>query len=399
MLWAELYWNLAISTMTTDMISTKSLSVVLAHDWLTGMRGGERVLESLGRAFPTAPIYTLLCNPEAISAEIKKHPITTSWLQRLPRIRRWYRHALPLFPSAIERLRSPEADVLVSISHCIAKGVIPRPGTRHLCYCLTPMRYAWLFYEEYFGTNPLKKAALKPLLARLREWDRQTCDRVDRFVALSRHVQQRIREYYGRESDVVYPPVNTEFCTPAMPQAARPAGVPESYDLVVSALVPYKRVDLAVRAYTRSGNALIVAGSGPEDRRLRALAGPNIRFAGRPSDDEIRELYRHCRMLVFPGEEDFGIVPVEAQACGRPVVAYGRGGALETVADGVSGVFFKEQTEDALLDAVSRCATRIWNPAAIRSHAEQFSEPRFLRGMNESLEKCLAGDSSADRSR
>ncbi len=380
--------------MTTDMISTKSLSVVLAHDWLTGMRGGERVLESLGHTFPTAPIYTLLCNPSAISAEIKQHPINTSWLQQVPGTAGYYRYFLPLFPSAIENLIPPAADALISVSHCVAKGIIPRPGTRHLCYCLTPMRYAWLFYEEYFGTNPLKKAALKPLLARLREWDRRTCDRVDRFVTLSRHVQQRIREYYGRESDIVYPPVNTEFWTPTAPQAARPTDVPEIYDLLVSALVPYKRVDLAVRAYTRSGAALIVAGSGPEARRLRALAGPNIQFAGRPSDSEIRELYRHCRMLVFPGEEDFGIVPVEAQACGRPVAAYGRGGALETITDGVSGVFFKEQTEDALLDAVSRCAARAWDPGAIRAHAEQFSEARFLRGMADSLEKCLGGDSS-----
>ncbi len=377
--------------MTTHATSTHSVSVVLAHDWLTGMRGGERVLESLARAFPAAPIYTLICNPAAISAEIKRHPIVTSRLQHVPGIRRWYRHALPLFPAAIESLRPPAADVLVSVSHCVAKGIIPRPGARHLCYCLTPMRYAWTFYEDYFGSHPLKKAVLKPMLARLREWDRRTSGRVDRFVAISRHVQQRIREYYGRDSDLVYPPVQTGFWTPAAPRAPRPSGVPPVYDLVVSALVPYKRVDLAVRAYTRAGGALIVAGGGPEARRLRALAGPNIRFLEGLPDGEIRELYRHCRMLVFPGEEDFGIVPVEAQACGRPVAAFGRGGALETVADGVSGVFFREQTEDALLDAVSRCAARPWNPAAIRAQAEPFGEDRFLREIKASLDRCLAG--------
>jgi glycosyltransferase involved in cell wall biosynthesis len=255
------------------------------------------------------------------------------------------------------------------------------------------MRYAWLFYEEYFGTNLIKKAVLKPILARLREWDRQTCERVDRFVTLSRHVQKRIREFYGREADVVYPPVKTDFWTPApgQPVGPRPGTELGSYDLVVSALVPYKRVDLAVKAYTRSGAKLVLVGGGPEARRLRSLAGPNIQWTGGLSDEKIRDLYRNCRALIFPGEEDFGIVPVEAQACGRPVVAYGRGGALETVADGVSGLFFREQTEDALLEAVTRCATRAWDPGAIREHAEQFSESRFRREFGASLEKCLGG--------
>lgn len=372
--------------------SIKDLNVILAHDWLTGMRGGERVLESLCREFPQAPILTLICNPAAISAGIKRHPITTSWLQRVPGIARYYRHFLPFFPAAIEHLRPPDADVLISISHCVAKGMKPRPGTRHLCYCLTPMRYAWLFYEEYFGRNPLKKAILKPLLARLREWDRQTCDRVDRFVTLSRHVRQRIREYYGRDADVVYPPVNTAFWTPGPDQPAQPRPGTElgTYDLVVSALAPYKRIDLAVKAYTRSGAALILVGTGPETHRLRALAAPNIQFTGWLPDERIRDLYRHCRMVIFPGEEDFGIVPVEAQACGRPVVAYGRGGALETIIDNVTGVFFQEQTAEALLDAITRCSTHGWNPSAIRSHAEQFSEDRFWHGLAESLKKCLA---------
>lgn len=367
------------------------MNVILAHDWLTGMRGGERVLEALGREFPQASIFTLLCNPARISAAIARHPIHTSRLQRIPGIFRSYRNFLPFFPGAIEQLVPPEADLLISNSHCVAKGLKPRPGTRHLCYCLTPMRYAWLFYEEYFGNNPLKKSVLKPILARLRDWDLRTCEGVDHFVTISRHVQQRIRQYYGREADVVHPPVNTEFWTPAPDQPAglqsgAPAG---TYDLIVSALVPYKRIDLAIKAYTRSGAALVVVGNGPEARRLRALAGANIQFTGWLSDERIRELYRHCRALIFPGEEDFGIVPVEAQSCGRPVVAFGRGGALETVADGVSGVFFGEQTEDALLDAVARCAARAWDPAAIRAQAARFSEERFLQGLRTSIAKCL----------
>ncbi len=369
----------------------KKLRVILAHDWLTGMRGGERVLEACCREFPAAPIYTLLCQPAAVSAEIQKHPIATSWLQRAPGIARHYRNFLPFFPSAIERLRPPEAEVLISISHCVAKGIQPPPGARHLCYCLTPMRYAWMFYEEYFGRHPLKKAFLKPILARLREWDLQACKRVDLFVTISRHVQQRIRQFYGREAEVVYPPVKTDFWTPTPDQPAetRPGAESGTYDLIVSALVPYKRIDLAVKAYTRSGAALRVVGDGPEASSLRALAGPNIRFAGWLSDERIRELYRHCRAVIFPGEEDFGIVPVEAQACGRPVAAFGRGGALETILDGVTGVFFHEQTETALLDAVARCAARPWEPAVIRAHAAQFSEARFREGLRGSLAKCL----------
>ena len=371
----------------------KNLNVILAHDWLTGMRGGERVLESLCREFPHAPVFTLIHNPSATSEIIRQHSITSSWLQHIPGITRYYRYCLPLFPSAMERLHHPDADAVISISHCVAKGLKPQPGTRHLCYCLTPMRYAWLFYEEYFGPHPLKKAALKPLLARLRDWDQQTCKRVDRFVTLSQHVRQRIRDYYQRDADVVYPPVNTIYWTPdpEQPMTPRPGSELGTYDLIVSALVPYKRLDLAIKAYTRSKESLVIVGTGPEYRRLYAMAGANIQFYGWLTDERIRDLYRRCRMLIFPGEEDFGIVPVEAQACGRPVVAYGQGGALETVADNVTGVFFREQTEDALLDAVRRCCGHGWDPLIIRSHAETFSEIRFLRGLNASLKTCLAG--------
>jgi len=368
----------------------KDLNVILAHDWLTGMRGGERVLENLCRAYTRAPIFTLIHNPDVTSDIIRRHPITTSRLQQIPGITRHYRYFLPFFPAAMESLQLPQADMLISISHCVAKGALPPPGARHLCYCLTPMRYAWMFYEEYFGTNLLKKAMLNPLLARLRDWDRQTCQRVNRFVTLSRHVRKRIGDYYGREADVVYPPVNTDFWTPAPDQPTTRSGAElGAYDLIVSALVPYKRIDLAVKTYTRSGAHLILVGTGPEFRRLRALAGPNIQFTGWLPDNRIRDLYRQCRALIFPGEEDFGIVPVEAQACGRPVVAYGRGGALETVVDGSTGVFFQEQSEESLLDAITRCAACGWTPSVIRSHAAQFSENQFRRGITDSITKCL----------
>ena len=355
--------------------------VVLSHDWLTGMRGGERCLELICRGYPEAPILALLANPGAVSDTITSHPLRTSPLQRVPGVFRNYRLLLPFFPAAVAALPSPPADLLISTSHCVAKAVKPPPGARHLCYCFTPMRYAWCFFDEYFGGNPLKALLARPLLAALRRWDRTVSSRVDRFVAISRHIQARIQSAYGRDSDVVYPPVDLDRCTPASQASA-------DFDLVVSALVPYKRIDLVIRAYNRIGFPLVVAGTGTERRKLEREAGSNIRFLGWQTDEDVLELYRNCRQLIFPGEEDFGIVPVEAQACGRPVVAYARGGALETVRPDVSGVFFDEQTEDALADAVQRAAVRAWDPAAIRANAAPFGVPQFIDGLTRSIEAC-----------
>ena len=360
-----------------------TLSAVLSHDWLTGMRGGERVLEILCRGFPNAPIFSLIHNRTAISDLINSHSVTTSWLQGVPGIMQHYRLLLPLFPRAIERLHTPPADVMISTSHCIAKALKPAEDTRHLCYCFTPMRYAWLFYEEYFGGNPLKALLAKPFLSALRRWDRRTSSRVHRFVAISHHVQKRIRDFYDRPADVVYPPVDTERWTPTHVERG-------NVDLIVSALVPYKRIDLAVRAYTRAGLPLRIVGVGGETSRLQALAGPRIEFLGWQTDETIRDLYRTSRLLIFPGEEDFGLVPMEAHACGCPVVAYGRGGALETIAEGVSGVFFDEQTEEALLDAVDRCAGTTWDRDTIRAQAETFGVQPFINGLAACIERTLA---------
>jgi glycosyltransferase involved in cell wall biosynthesis len=339
----------------------KKHKAVLSHDWLTGMRGGERVLEILCRGFPDASILTLIHKRDAVSDVINTHPVIASWLQRLPGIHKNYRRMLPFFPSAVRSLAVPEGDLMISTSHCVAKAVRPRTGMRHLCYCFTPMRYALLFYEEYFGKNPIKALAVKPLLAWLRRWDRRRSRDVHRFVAISRHVANRIRRFYGRESDVVYPPVDTDRWTPG-------PGGHDKFDLVVSALVPYKRVDLAIRTYTRLGS-----------------------FLEWQTDDQILELYRRCRLLVFPGEEDFGIVPLEAQACGKPVVAFGRGGALETVIPGKTGIFFDEQTNDSLAQAVDQCASTQWEPDEIRAHAELFATQRFVDGLAQSINACLAG--------
>lgn len=356
--------------------------MAFSHDWLTGMRGGERVLELLCDGFPQAPIFTLIHRRGGVSERIESHSITTSALQHVPGIFRAYRYFLPFYPLAVRALCVPPVDLVISTSHCVAKAVRIPHGARHLCYCFTPMRYAWGFYDEYFGTNRVKAAAIKPMLAALRWWDRKTSKRVDRFVTLSQHVRQRIRTFYGQDAAVVYPPVNTDFFTPG-------DGTKGDYDLIVAALVPYKRVDLAIAAYRRLGFPLVVVGTGTEFRRLRAMAAPNIRFLGWQSDEQVRELYRHCRFLIFPGEEDFGLVPVEAQACGRPVIAFARGGAAESVRDGRTGILFPEQSVDSLSVAVKRAMEISWDPREIRQHALQFSAQNFIDALDTEIQILL----------
>jgi glycosyltransferase involved in cell wall biosynthesis len=300
--------------------------VALVHDWLTGMRGGEKCLEVLCRRWPHARLFTLLHRPGAVSEAIERLAPRTTFLQRLPQVHRYYRFLLPLMPAAAAMWRVPRADLIVSFSHCVAKAVKPPAGAAHVCYCFTPMRYAWHMRESYFGGRlaGLKAKAVARLLGALRDWDRRTATRVTHFVAISQTVQRRIAECYGRSSDVIYPPVDTEFYCPA------PVPRDDSY-LVVSAFAPYKRLDLAIAACNRLGRHLVIIGVGQDEARLRALAGPSVRFLGWQPDTVIRDYLRRCRALLFPGEEDFGIVPVEAQACGAPVIAFGRGGATESV--------------------------------------------------------------------
>src|SRR5579871_3643451 len=329
--------------------------VVLVHDWLTGMRGGEKCLEPLARRWPAARLLTLLHRPGSVSPAIEQLKPRASWLNRLPRVERYYRYLLPLMPVAAG-WRVTDADLVVSLSHCVAKSAVPPAGVPHVCYCFTPMRYAWHMKEAYFRKTGLvgraKAAAVDALLSRIREWDRRTADRVTHFVAISKTVQSRIKECYGRESVVICPPVDTDFYTPA--------AVPrEDFYLVVSALAPYKRFDLAVKACESLGRQLVVIGSGQDAAKLRAAAGPTTRFLGWQPDGVIRDHLRRAKALLFPGEEDFGIVPLEAQACGCPVLAFGRGGATETVrglgeAADPTGVFFPEQTAGAVIDAIER---------------------------------------------
>jgi glycosyltransferase involved in cell wall biosynthesis len=356
--------------------------VVLVHDWLNGMRGGEKCLEVACRRWPRALLYTLLHQPGAVAEVIERRRIRTSWLQRLPGVHGYYRYTLPLMPLAASGWRVPPCDLVLSFSHCVAKAAQPPRGVPHVCYCFTPMRYAWHLRDAYFGKarSPLTRLR-DQVLHSLREWDRRTAARVSHFIAISRAVQTRIADCYGRPSTVIYPPVDTDFYSPA--------AVPrEEYYLAVSAFAPYKRLDLAVAACTRLGRRLVVIGTGQDEARLRALAGPTVTFLGWQPASVLRDHFRRCRALLFPGEEDFGIVPVEANACGTPVIAFGRGGVMETIVPPASGreptgLWFADQSLECLSAAVADFEKHAehFNPAAARRQALRFHHGRFAEEM------------------
>ena len=365
------------------------LRVALVHDWLTGMRGGEKCLEVLCRAFPAATLYTLIHRLGATSPAIEGMDIRPSPLQRLPGIARHYRHLLPLMPLAARAWRPRGVDLVVSLSHCVAKAVRPPAGVPHVCYCFTPMRYAWQgrdAYLEGWADRPVRRALAGATLDRLRAWDRATAARVDHFVAISETVATRITDCYGRPSRVIRPPVDTDYYTPN-PGVDRG----DAY-LCVSALVPYKRVDQAVTACSASGRRLDVIGAGPERARLERLAGPTVRFLGWQPDEVIRDHYRRCRALLFPGEEDFGIVPIEALATGAPVIALGRGGVAETVDDRV-GRTYPEPSADALRAALDawEAEGRPHDPALARRRAEALALPLFRDRLLGLLAEVIAG--------
>jgi glycosyltransferase involved in cell wall biosynthesis len=361
------------------------MRIALVHDWLTGMRGGEKVLDALCELYPDAEVFTLLHVSGSLSSTIEGRKIHSSFVQYLPAARRAYRHYLPVFPAAVEMFDLDRFDVVVSTSHCAAKSVVKTGRATHLCYCLTPMRYAWDQYAAYFGAARIGRVPeflLRPVMAALARWDAATAGRVDQYVAISRYVAERIAKYYNRPAAVVYPPVDTDFYQPGGSERHRVA-------LVVSALVPYKRVDLAIDACALAKIPLRIVGEGPELARLKRQAGEEVSFLGSLDDAGVREQYRRAAIALLPGVEDFGIVPLEAQACGTPVVALGDGGALETVVDGVTGVLVRKPTSDAMAAAIRRGVDSRFDAEAIRRHAVRFSRPRFLAEIRACIERMI----------
>lgn len=359
------------------------MKIALIHDWLTGMRGGERVLEVLCELYPEADIFTLIHIKGSVSETIESHKIITSKLQKKPFVEKKYRYYLPSMPKAIENFDLKDYDLIISSSHCVAKGVKPRNGALHICYCYTPMRYIWDMYDEYFGkgrANFITRMAMNMSRPKLKKWDVESSKRVDYFIAISNHIAQRIKTAYNRDSVVIYPPVNTDKFSISNEQV-------EDFYLIVSAFAPYKRIDLAIKAFNKLGYQLKIIGEGQENKKLKKIAGSNIEFLGWQPDEIIRRYYSKCKALIFPGEEDFGIVPVEAMACGRPVIAYKKGGALETVIDGETGLFFYPQEEEELINAIKQSESINWDSAKTRAQSFKFDNGVFKDKMRSFVEE------------
>ncbi len=365
-----------------DVLMGRQHRIAFVHDWLVGIAGAEKFLEAIYRLYQ-GTIHTLVCDPKQLKGTIwEKEKIETSFLQKFPLAPLYYRHLLPLFPLAIEQIDLSQYDLLLSSSHAVAKGVLTHSNQLHICYCHTPMRYAWDLYHQYLSSVPTWKKPLARLsLHYLRNWDSHTSSRVDHFVANSHYIARRIRKVYNREATVIYPPV-------ALGRFAK-EHKKDNFYLTVSRMVPYKKIDLIVQAFSAMPDQrLLVVGDGPEMARIKGLAKHNIELLGALSDDEVSVLMGEAKAFVFAAEEDFGLVPVEAQAAGTPVIALGKGGALETVLDGVTGLFFAEQTLASLCEAVQRFekSQTAFDPSTIRQHAARFSEDRFAREFSDFVE-------------
>jgi glycosyltransferase involved in cell wall biosynthesis len=361
------------------------MKIALVHDWLNQIGGAEYVLETLVDLYPEAPIYTSLYWPQVMPEMYRQWDIRTSFMDRLPFAKRQHQPFLLLYPLAFESFDLTGYDLVLSNKSGFCHGIVTAPGTKHICYCLTPTRYLWDFehYAQREGLGQVARGLLQPVLSYLRLWDRLAADRVDQFIAISRTVQQRIEKVYRRESTVIYPPVDTERFSIA-------ADTMEDYYLIVSRLIPYKRVDLAVQALARLDRPLIVVGDGRDKAKLESLAGPNATFTGRLPDSEVAALMSRCRGFVFPGVDDFGIAPVEAMSAGRPVIAYAAGGALDTVIEGETGIFFRDPSVDALMEAVERFESLNFEPARIRQHAQQFGRAEFEKRITTLIEEIVA---------
>jgi len=361
------------------------MKVAIIHYWLVGMRGGEKVVEALCELFPQADIFTHVYVPDKVSEKVRRHRVIPTFINALPRAARMYKSYLPLMPLALEQLDLRDYDLIISSESGPAKGIVARPDALHVCYCHTPMRYLWNMYHEYRNEAGFFTRIMMPPLAHyLRMWDVSSAARVDSFVANSATVARRISRYYGAASTIIHPPVDTDAFSIAPPSELG------DYYLMAGELVSYKRPELAVRAFNEMQLKLIVIGGGERLSEIRRIAGPTVTVMGAQPFEVLKHHYARCRALIFPGEEDFGMVPVEAMASGRPVVAFGKGGATETVADGLSGVFFTEQTAEAICSAVKSLANLDVDPERIAAHAQQFCRDRFLEKMREHIDAALA---------
>ncbi len=361
---------------------TKSPSVCFVHDWLVTMRGGEKVLEAMAELFPAAPIYTLFYKRQKLSPFLQARKIHASFLQCLPGIEHYYRFLLPLFPLAVRLMNVSNYDLVISSSHCVAKAVKTRRKAVHICYCHTPMRYLWGFHESYFGNfSVLIRKLIEVFFYFLKKWDIQTSQKVDYFIANSNNTAQKIKKIYNRDSVVIHPPFDP---VPAKSHAIKK---PENYYLVVSALVQYKRIDLAIEAFNRLGKSLLIVGEGPlKEDLVKLVRSKEIRFEGWLDQKMLWERYANCKALIFPGEEDFGIVPLEAQSFGKPVIAFGRGGVTESVIPAnreprplteTSGLFFDDPTPEALIRCVEQSENLSFNETFICSHVQEFGKDHF----------------------
>lgn len=354
------------------------MKLALAHDWLNQMGGAENVLEVMVGMFPQSPVFTTIYGPDLMPPAYRRWDIRTSWLNRAPGVHTHHQPYLPLYPPAVRSLDVRGYDMILSNKSGFIHGLKTEPGQTHLCYCLAPTRYVW-DYQSYAARERLGQItdlALAPVVNILRRWDYQSAQRVTHFCAISTEIQARIRKFYQRDSIIISPPVDTD--------RFRPVSAPtEDYYYIISRLIPYKRIDLAVQAFSKLGKRLIITGDGRDREALKAMAGPTVEFTGRLPWDEAVKLMANCKAFIFPGYEDFGITPVEAQAAGRPVIAYAAGGSLDTVIDGETGIFFHEQTVESLIEAVHRLEDSAFDPDRIRHNAERFSIPRFKRELQD----------------
>ena len=376
------YFHLLAKTVSLE----GRLNVAIVHDWLNQMGGAEGVLEVLVEMFPNAPVYTSMYWADAMPQAYRKWDIHTTWMDRLPGIHRNHQPYLLMYPPAFGGLALDGYDLVLSNKSAFCLGVQTSPGTRHICYCLTPTRFVWDF-ESYVEREQVGSAArnlVRPFLGWLRRWEKSAADRVDAFVSISLEVQERVARYYGRDSVVIYPPVDTGRFVPV------PAEERGDYYLIISRLIPYKRLDLAVQAFSELGLPLWIGGEGRDRASLEAIAGPNVRFLGYVPDEELGSLLARCRAFVFPGLEDFGIAPVQAMAAGRPAIAYAGGGALDYVVEGATGAFFHEQTPQALAEVVAGFDPDAYDPEAIRSHAQKFDTGVFRSELRAFVEEQLS---------